>query len=115
MEPELVAMLTIPVTLAKRTGEDAYGNVEYDTAVSLDGFIDSVRRMVGAPGSRDGVGGRVEWASIPLLVIDGDVTDVPATGDRITAKGVLYDVDTVTLFYDDGEPHHYEIELNRKD
>lgn len=115
MEQELVEMLTIPVLLEKRTGQDTYGNATFSASVEIDGFLDSVRRMTGATNGRDGVGAMIEWVSIPLLVIDSENASIPAPGDQITAGGVLYDVDTVTLFYDNGEPHHYEIELNRKD
>ncbi len=115
MDPELEAMLTIPVSVQPYTGKDAHGNATYGTAVVIDGFVDSVRRLVGTPGDKDGVGGRFEEVSIPLLVIDGEQTTVPSVDDKVTAKDEVYNTMVVTLFYDDGEPHHYEIELSKKD
>ncbi len=116
MESELVAMLTMDVTIETSTGTDTHGNLTYAAGETVKGHLDSTETSTGTPGSRDGVEGQEAVSTVTLLVLDAGVDPVPAIGDRVTTEvdDAVYDIDRVTLFYDEGEPHHYEVVLNER-
>lgn len=112
MESELAAMLNFTVSVEVYTGLDTYGNPAYDDPAEIAGFVDSLTTTVGSQGGRRDT---LTWdkdTSIPLLVVDSAADPVPSVNDRVTINGYLFDVDEAVLFYDDGEPHHYEIRLD---
>jgi hypothetical protein len=116
MQPELKLMLDREFLFEKWTGKDSYGNITYATGVKAMGYIDSVQKQPGSGGGRQQIDGHFIEVSNQLLIVDADAPFVPEPSDRVTTSfdGSVYDVVSVTLMFNEIDPHHYEMDLRLK-
>lgn len=110
IDPALLAVMTVPMTLKGVASTDTFGNETYDADVAFTCYVDSDDVNLGESDRQDQKTGETVRQIIAIMGVTPEISP----RDRIVYDSVNFNVTTVTVLTDEDGPHHQTVTMTSK-